>query len=53
MYIIITHMYKQLLTLLVILLFLYVFYKLYMGIWFFHEGLTQNELEEKMEIEKQ
>ncbi len=53
MYIIITHMYKLLLTLLVILLFLYVFYKLYMGIWFFHEGLTQSELEEKMEIEKQ
>lgn len=53
MYTIIIDMYKLLLTLLVILLILYVFYKLYMGIWFFQEGLTQKELEEKMEIEKQ
>lgn len=52
MYTTIIHMYKKLLTLLVILLIIFVFYKLYMGIWFFHEGLTESELEEKMEIEQ-
>ena len=41
MYTTVIDMYKLLLTLFILLLIVFVFYKLYMGIWFFQEGLTQ------------
>ena len=53
MYTTVIDMYKLLLTICILLLIVFVFYKLYMGIWFFQEGLTQKDLEEKMETEKQ